>query len=373
MAIVTVDGLEDVPATQTATPAAQWAAAGGAADAITAAYPTPNLALTDGLPLAFRAASTNVTATPTFAPDGLTAHAITKKGGLALKASDIRQNGEYLVRYNLANTRWELYNEAPREAVFDWVASGGTADAITATYTVPVLALTDGLRLAFRATAANATTAPTFAPSGLTAHPITDAGGTTIALGAIPGANAEVLVVYNLANTRWELVNPGILANAQGDLYKVIAAVAGQNIGTVQPWFPSAGAVSVQAGVTYDFEGYLYLSRAAGATSHTTGLSFGGTATLTSIAGIVEAGTGDAAALVAADTVPFLGATNFTVKAASTSTTEQAWYKVKGTVVINAAGTFIPQFTYSAIPGGVPTITASFKLTPRANPLGTWA
>ena len=132
MAIVTVDGLEDVPATQTATPAAQWAAAGGAADAITAAYPTPNLALTDGLPLAFRAASTNVTATPTFAPDGLTAHAITKKGGLALKASDIRQNGEYLVRYNLANTRWELYNEAPRDVVFDWVASGGTADRIAA-------------------------------------------------------------------------------------------------------------------------------------------------------------------------------------------------------------------------------------------------
>ena len=39
---------------------------------------------------------------------------------------------------------------------FSWIAGGGTADAITATYAPALTALTDGLVLKFRATAANA-------------------------------------------------------------------------------------------------------------------------------------------------------------------------------------------------------------------------
>jgi hypothetical protein len=88
-----------------------------------------------------------------------------------------------------------------------WAVAGGSADAITATYSPAVAALTDGLTLQFRASAANATTTPTFSPNGLTAHPITKYGGMALVAKDIPAALAECLVVYNLANTRWELLD----------------------------------------------------------------------------------------------------------------------------------------------------------------------
>lgn len=94
--------------------AASWAAATGAADVITAAYAPVNTALTDGLLLGVRALAANATTTPTFSPDGLTAHTITKVGGSALAAGDIPAAlAEMLLRYNLANTRWELLNPQP--------------------------------------------------------------------------------------------------------------------------------------------------------------------------------------------------------------------------------------------------------------------
>lgn len=92
----------------------------------------------------------------------------------------------------------------------NWVASGGSADAITATYAPALTALVDGQLCYFRATASNATTTPTFAPNGLTAHTITKVGGTALVPGDIPGNLAECALRYNLANTRWELVNPAV-------------------------------------------------------------------------------------------------------------------------------------------------------------------
>lgn len=89
-----------------------------------------------------------------------------------------------------------------------WVAAGGTADAITASYQPTVTALYDGLTLAFRATAANATSTPTFAPDSQTAHTITKQGGVAVLAGDIPGNLAEVILRYNLSSTRWELLNP---------------------------------------------------------------------------------------------------------------------------------------------------------------------
>ena len=353
----TVGGLVDNASAATAITQAQWAAAGGAADAITAAYPIPNTGLTDGLILGFRASAANATATPTFAPDGLTAHTITDDGGTPLSPGVIAgANAEYLVRYNLANTRWELLNPNDVSRI-PWVVAGGTGDAITATYAPVVLSLTDGLLLAFRASAANTLTNPTFAPNGLTAHAITKKGGTALAAGDIPAAGAEILLRYNLANTRWET------AAATPSLRQILSgiAVAGGNVNTAQPWFPSSNLGTVQPG-TYRFTGFLFLSRAAGTTSHTTGLLFGGTAALTSIAYVARASTGDALALVAADTFYASAATSLVVKAASTSATEQAWFEVNGIVIVSTAGTLIPQFIYSAAPGGLPTITAGFEL-----------
>jgi hypothetical protein len=87
-----------------------WVVAGGTSDALTATYPTPVTALTDGLLLTVRAIASNTTTTPTFNPSGIGAHTITKRGGTALVAGDITNLAELMLRYNAANTRWELVN-----------------------------------------------------------------------------------------------------------------------------------------------------------------------------------------------------------------------------------------------------------------------
>lgn len=182
------------------------AAAGGTVDAITADY-SPDVTLTNLTTVAFTATGANLTTTPTFAPDGLAAHTITKKGGQPLVPGDIPAAGYVaIVEYNSANTRWEMAN--PATSSTPWIVATGTADALTATYAPAVPALYDGLILAFRAAAANATTTPTFAPNGLTARTITKKGGTALMIGDIAGNLAEYWVRYNLANTRWELLNP---------------------------------------------------------------------------------------------------------------------------------------------------------------------
>ncbi len=90
----------------------------------------------------------------------------------------------------------------------NWVAGGGTADAITATYSPAITTLVDGQECCFRATAANATTTPTFAPNGLTARTIVKNGGSALVAGDIAAVGHEVRLRYLLASTRWELQNP---------------------------------------------------------------------------------------------------------------------------------------------------------------------
>ena len=87
--------------------------------------------------------------------------------------------------------------------------AGGTADVITADFD-PDIVLTNLMLCAFVASAANATTTPTFSPDGLTARVITKKGGDPLAPGDIPGALAVCILEYNLANTRWELLNPAV-------------------------------------------------------------------------------------------------------------------------------------------------------------------
>lgn len=166
-----------------------------------------------------------------------------------------------------------------------------------------------------------------------------------------------------------------------GDILErsIDADQTGGNVTTAQNWFPTNGAVAVEAGVTYDFEGLLNLVRAAGAGSHTTSLLFGGTATLTHILGKAVVTSTDLEANGNANETTFRVATATVVKAASTSTTEAFGLWVKGTVKINAAGTLIPQFQYTGTgaPGATPTIKTGsyFRLTKKGtsfNTKGTW-
>ncbi len=181
-------------------------AAGGTVDAITATY-TPAVALYDTLFVAFVSTGVNVTTTPTFAYNGGTARTITSRGGLALRPGDIGAAGFVaMLEYNLANTRWELLNPVNTKGL-PCVAGGGTVDAITATYT-PTVGLFDTLTCSFVSAGANATATPTFAYNGGTARTITARGGQALRPGDIGAAGYVGLLEYNLANTRWELLNP---------------------------------------------------------------------------------------------------------------------------------------------------------------------
>lgn len=97
-----------------------------------------------------------------------------------------------------------------QDGVSAWADAGGTADAITATYSIPITALVDGQMCFVRASAANATTTPTFSPNGLTARTIVKQGGVALAASDIRGDGHELILRYDLANTRWELLNPAV-------------------------------------------------------------------------------------------------------------------------------------------------------------------
>jgi hypothetical protein len=89
-----------------------------------------------------------------------------------------------------------------------WADGGGTSDAITASYSIPITTLVNGQMCFVRATAANTTTTPTFSPNGLTARTIVKNGGQALAVGDIRADGHELILRYDLTNTRWELLNP---------------------------------------------------------------------------------------------------------------------------------------------------------------------
>lgn len=92
----------------------------------------------------------------------------------------------------------------------NWADGGGTADAITASYTPAVTSVTDGDLFYVRATAANATTTPTFTPNSgtVTARTIVKQGNSALAAGDIAGDGHELILRYRSSDTKYELLNP---------------------------------------------------------------------------------------------------------------------------------------------------------------------
>lgn len=111
-----------------------WAIATGTSDVIAATYNPAVAALTNGLLLGFRAIHANTTSTPTFSPNGLTAHPITDDGGQPLVAGAIAVNSECLVRYNSSLSQWELLNPIVPVALGTNMLVYQTAGTYTFTY-----------------------------------------------------------------------------------------------------------------------------------------------------------------------------------------------------------------------------------------------
>lgn len=147
-----------------------------------------------------------------------------------------------------------------------------------------------------------------------------------------------------------------------------ISDLGGADVNTAQSWFPGASFTTYNAVATtsYFFEGILHLTRAAGANSHTIGVLLGGTATFTSINYTARSTSTTGNVLGAVSAIRCDAATSCVVTAASTSTTENNEIYVNGILRINGAGSVIPQFIFSAAPGGAPTVKTNsfFRLFP---------
>jgi hypothetical protein len=134
----------------------------------------------------------------------------------------------------------------------------------------------------------------------------------------------------------------------------------------VQPIFGGTGSFSASATTTYEFEALVLL--ATGTTSHNIAFGFGGTATYTSVAwfgSFLNNPVNSAGIATATYVSTGTSATAVNLLNAGTTTAGGA-LTVKGIIRVNAAGTVIPQITFSAAPGGTnQVLTNSFmKLTP---------
>ncbi len=201
----------------------------------------------------------------------------------------------------------------------------------------------------------------------------------TDASGNLSASNAPTFTDFtNAVHDHLDTDDGGVLTPGAFGLLSIqqTANYTGANNNSAQKVFNEStnGAANVAASTTYFMEGFYYIST-VGATSHTLSILFGGTATLTSmdysVVGPVNAPTTDAAVT----TFEFhkTDATALVVSnAAATATHHKLW--LRGVVRINGAGTFIPQYQWSAAPGtaGVTGRNSFLRLTPiGTNTVGT--
>lgn len=142
-----------------------------------------------------------------------------------------------------------------------------------------------------------------------------------------------------------------------GQFYRLNSANAGANVNTVQSVF--GVGVTLSASTVYVFEGFYMLIKSAGTTAHTVSYGFGGTATVNNaaFAGVASLNATSSAPI---NTNVFSGFTQSLASTAYTTslTASGVWtsFRFWGTVSVNAGGTFIPQYTLSAAPGGAYTV-----------------
>lgn len=183
---------------------------------------------------------------------------------------------------------------------------------------------------------------------------------------ALPAANGSVPYI----NAAGDLVVSGrVVPSAK--FFRLNADLAGANATGAQSIFGKG--VTLDAGTVYAFEAAYTFSKTAGTAAHNFNLGYGGTATLNNIAAVVDA-------LFSSTALSTANQSNITRNTYGTSAQSSIWLAasaatinaivtIKGTVSINAAGTFIPQYSLSAAPGGAySTAAGSYFLI---YPIGT--
>jgi len=164
-------------------------------------------------------------------------------------------------------------------------------------------------------------------------------------------------------------------------LYRLNTGLVGADVTTAQSIL--GVGVTLPGSTVYAFEMVAGFSKTAGATSHAFQIGFGGTATLNAISYNVLLNNS------ATSFVQFTsgnGSNGFIQTASATTLTTNASATLYnsifcvGMVAVNTGGTFIPQYTLSAAPGGAYTTAGSsyMKIYPigasgSATNVGSWA
>lgn len=127
-----------------------------------------------------------------------------------------------------------------------YAAGAGTAQAQTVTLTPAATALTSGLSVCWKPTAANTGAAPTLAVSGLTATAITKLGTTALVANDLT-TTAIACAIYD--GTQFELQNPQT-ASAGGSGVGTLFSTApgGNTVATANPLFFVVNGIGVNAG-----------------------------------------------------------------------------------------------------------------------------
>lgn len=172
----------------------------------------------------------------------------------------------------------------------------------------------------------------------------------------------------------------GIIPGAQ--YYRLNSTLAGARVLTAQNVL--GVGCSLSASTVYAFTAVYVLVKTSGTTSHNVQLLFGGTATTNNI-GYSFVRTSSTSSLTDVSAFNALGGF---IQAATATTVVSAWtnanayfvFRLQGTVSVNAAGTFVPQYILSADPGGAYTtqIGSFFSIYPVGvsggnTSVGTWA
>jgi hypothetical protein len=153
-------------------------------------------------------------------------------------------------------------------------------------------------------------------------------------------------------------------------IYRLNAGVPGTQVLTAQNLL--GVGITLNTNTIYEFEGWYSLYKTAGAVAHTISFGFGGTATINNIAwqlysNYAASASSNPNGLTVNMASSYYNTTGLVVSTGSLTGAQSYYYGiVKGTVSINAGGTFIPQYLLSADPGGPYTtqIGTYFKVAP---------
>ena len=198
---------------------------------------------------------------------------------------------------------------------------------------------------------------PLVLPAGTASNaPLTLQSGTNLTTAAAGAMEYDGKAFYTTPQARG--ISPSMM------FYRLNANLVGANVTTAQAVY--GVGVTLQADTIYAFDGIYQLQKNSNTTSHTIGVSYGGTATLNNInISTIWTRGNVATASASMDTISAFhsfatSAANLVLTSSIATANQTLVSRVAGTVSVSSGGTFIPRYTLSATGGPYTTLAGSY-------------